>query len=437
MILRDYQISAIEKLRALYAQGRKSPCLVMPTGAGKTPTAAAIIKSALAKGKRVGFLAGRIELLDQAREKLHASGVDDVRVIQADNDTSTTASVFVASAQTFASSKWRGQLPPADILVVDECQHLKARTWLEIAAHYPIRLGLTATPERGDGSALGDVLDSLVVGATVKQLTERGYLVPCRVYAPTQILDTRTLAQEPVDAYLAKCPDTKCIVFCGTVEHARLVAESFRSRGIPAEHVSGAMGNRPNVIARFISGEFRVLVNVSLLIEGFDDPAIESTIFARRFTHAGSYLQALGRILRPHGSKTKATAVDLCGSALVHGTPDLERTYSLEGKAISGADRLAIRQCPGCGGVFSVRDVCPYCALELPKAERSIPKAGRHALGEVTAETERRPWFSAIEAKHPGVCFKCKVPFAKGTRIVWSKGIGSRHQHCNAKKAAA
>lgn len=436
MILRDYQTQAIEHLRALYGQGKKSPCLIMPTGAGKTPTAAAIIKAALGKGKRVGVLAGRLELLGQAVNKLKEAGVDDVRLIQAENDTGASSPVFVASAQTFASKRWAGALPDADLLVVDECQHLKARTWLDIAGHYPVRLGLTATPERGDGSPLGDVLDSLVVGATVKQLTDLGHLVRCRVYAPSTILDTRTLAQEPVNAYLSKCAGSKCVVFAGTVEHAARIAESFRARGIPCEHVAGSMRNRPDVIARFVAGEFRVLVNVALLIEGFDDPAIESTIFARRFTHAGSYLQAIGRILRPSPGKAIATVVDLCGSALVHGTPDLERTYSLEGKAISRADRIAIRQCPACGGVFAAADRCAYCAFEIPKADRSIPKAGNHALGEVSSAVKPTSW--PMRAKRRGVCSSCSQPIEQGAWIMYSSiRREALHTRCASARRAA
>lgn len=416
-VLRPYQQRAIDELRAAYASGRRAPCLVMPTGAGKTPTAAAIIASARARSRRVILLAGRLELLDQAARKLADAGVTDVRVIQAENDSAPDAAVIVASVQTLASKKWQGNLPPADLAVIDECHHVAAKTWAEIARFYPVRLGLTATPERGDGSALSDMFDAIVVGSTVSELTALGHLVPCRVYAPPAIMSPRELAMEPVDAYQRYAAGTKSVVFAVTVKHAEKLAAEFRARGIGAEHVAGDMSSRPDVIARHARGEFPVLVNVSLVVEGYDDPALASAIFAKRFTHVGGYLQAIGRTLRPHASKTGAVVVDLCGSALVHGTPDVEREYSLTGKAISKADRLAIRQCAACGGVSTGRPACPYCSSQFPIATRGIPKAGDIGVDELP-KTKPTSW--PMRAKKVGVCAGCRGQILPGTWIVYS-----------------
>jgi DNA repair protein RadD len=431
--LRDYQLDAIARLRAEYAQGRKAPCLVMPTGAGKTPTAAEIIRLALARGQRPMFLAGRLELLDQAEAKLRAAGIDDVRVIQAERDTAHNG-VVVASVPTLASPRWATQLPPADLLVFDEVQHLKARTWLGVANHYnnAFKLGLTATPQRGDGSPLGDVLDAIVIGATVGQLTERGYLVPCRVFAPPTILDSRSLALDPVDAYLKHCRGQRTIVFCATVEHARRTAEAFTTCGIRAAYVTGEMAERSDVIARYAAGDLDVLVNVNLLVEGWDDPTTSAAIFARRFTHAGSYLQACGRILRPAASKTSATVVDLCGSALVHGTPDSDRQYSLDGKPIRTTDREPLKQCPGCGGVFTARDVCPYCALQQPTAARSLPTATGAGVSEVAPKQKPTSW--PMRAKKRSLCSGCGHQIDVGAWIIYSSSKRTaQHTTCAAK----
>src|SRR5690606_312471 len=188
--LRDYQERAVRDLRAVYASGKRAPCLVMPTGGGKTPTAAEIVRLALAKGNRVLFAAGRIELLNQAVNKLSLAGISEVRVIQAENDNQIVSPITVASIPTLASRRWIGQLPPADLVVLDEVHHVRAaKTWAPIAGHYSQAklLGLTATPARGDGLGLGEILDSIVVGATIQELTPK-YLVPCRVLAPPRIL---------------------------------------------------------------------------------------------------------------------------------------------------------------------------------------------------------------------------------------------------------
>ncbi len=432
MILRPYQQRTIREARALYAAGKRAPVVVLPTGGGKTPIAAEMIKLARARGHRCLFLARRVELIDQCQRTLAASGVE-ARVIQGDRDTAESP-VVVASVPTLATPGWADRLPPADLVIWDECHGIKARTSLELAGRYPLafHLGLTATPARGDNSPLGDVFDSLVIGATVRELTDLGHLVPCRVYAPSQILDSGSLALDPLDAYRKHCAGQRTIVFCGTVDHAATTAAAFRAGGIRAEHVSGSMGNRSSVIARYARGDLEVLVNVALLIEGWDEPSTQSAIFARRFTFPGSYLQAIGRILRPHPGKTTASVVDLCGSALVHGTPDLDREYSLDGKAIRTSDREAIRQCPACGGVFATRDACPYCDTAMPAAPRRTPRSVGAGVGEVTSQTPRRPWHVALEAKRPGVCVKCNAMFPKGTLIVWAKQVGARHVGCPA-----
>jgi predicted RNA-binding Zn-ribbon protein involved in translation (DUF1610 family) len=83
--------------------------------------------------------------------------------------------------------------------------------------------------------------------------------------------------------------------------------------------------------------------------------------------------------LRPAPGKTHATLIDLCGSSLSHGTPDMERQFSLDGKGIAKADREQIRQCPSCGGVFLTADMiagcCPQCGEEMPRREAKEPRA--------------------------------------------------------------
>lgn len=427
MKLREYQERAVRELREQYQAGHRAPVLVMPTGSGKTPTAAEIIRLALAKQNRVLFATDRIELLNQGVRKLADAGITDPRVIQANNDNQSTSPVTVASIPTLATARWLSQLPPADLVVLDECHHLRAeKTWAPVAQNYSAAklLGLTATPARGDGKGLGiecgGVFDSLVVGSTVTELVSLGHLIPCKVMAPPVLMGSRELAQEPVDAYLQHAPETKAIVFCATVEHAKRTADSFISKGISARWLSGESPDRAEIVDAFSRREFDVLVNVNCLIEGFDDPEISTAILAKRFTYVGPYLQALGRILRPFPGKLSATAIDLCGSALVHGTPDIEREYSLDGKGIS-TTRQPIRQCQQCGGVFvsASAQACPFCEFKLPTLTRRQAKALGIQLDEVTAKTDRTSW--PMRAKRPGFCASCRAPIEKGAWIVYSK----------------
>lgn len=424
MILREYQRRAVDSLRAAYSSGKRAPVLVLPTAGGKTIVASEVIRLAVAKGTRVLFAVPRIELLDQAVSKLAAAGITNVRTIQAQNGTGPEdALVTVGSIPTLVTKRWMDAPVPADLVVVDECHHGKARTheeFLKLYAHSKL-LGLTATVQRGDGRGLGDLFDAIVVGATVKELTDLKALVPCKVFSPSRIMDSRELALDPVDAYQRYAPDSKCIVFCSTVEHAKETAESFSQRSIAARWVAGESRDRDEIIAAYSNREFSVLVSVNLFVEGFDDPPTEAAIMARRFTHVGSWLQAIGRTLRPSPStgKRDSKIVDLCGSALVHGTPDLERTYSLQGKGIS-TQKQPIRQCQQCGAVFvsAAAQSCPYCEFKLPALTRAQKKAMGLALEEVDARTKKTSW--PMRAKRHGTCSGCQKLIVPGTWIVYS-----------------
>lgn len=439
MILRPYQERAVRDLRAQYAAGRRAPVLVLPTAGGKTIVASEIIRLSIAKQNRVLFAVPRIELLNQAVSKLATAGITDVRTIQASNDLGNPdAPVVVGSIPTLTTKRWLDAPVRADLVIVDECHHGKARTHEAFLSRYTQSklLGLTATPARGDSQPLGSLFDAIVVGATVKELTELGALAPCKLLAPPQILDTRTLAQDPVDAYERYLSGQKTIVFAATVEQAKQLSERFNARSISSKWLSAESRDREEVLAAYARCEFRVLVNVSLFVEGYDDPSIESAIFARRFTHVGSYLQAIGRVLRPFPGKLHATVVDLCGSALVHGTPDLEREYSLTGKAIRTLAIPSLRQCPACFGVSANPGaVCSYCGHEFPRLARKAPRNANVDLGEVTAKTKPTSW--PMRAKKPGRCAACGGPIEEGAWIIYSKATyTAKHTGC-ARKAAA
>lgn len=292
VILRSYQERAISDLRAQYAAGKRAPCLVLPTGAGKTVIAASIIRSAVARKRRVLFLVHRTELQSQSVAKLENAGVTDLRIIKAGQDIgSREAPVTVASIPTL--TRWEN-LPAADLVVFDECHHVVAKTWARIATAYQRShlLGMTATPQRADGKPLGDIFDSIVVGATVRELIELGHLVPCRVWAPQTPPDSGEIAFDPAEAYRLHARGQRAVIFCVTVDHAEQVAAAMP---VPTRVVHGEMSakDRAAALRDFADGRVLALANVHVLTEGFDCPAATVCILTRKPEHAGTYLQCL------------------------------------------------------------------------------------------------------------------------------------------------
>lgn len=375
--LRDYQAKAIADCRQAYRNDSRAPILVMPTGSGKTRVGVEIARSHLDRvlDGRVLWMAHRTELLDQARNRLEAEGADTDRI-------------RVESIQTLLRMP---QLPRATLVVLDEAHHYAAAEWSHVARYYEgaIRLGLTATPERGDGAALGDIFDHIVLGPTVAELTERGLLVPCDIVGPRRKQRKSVAGGGPLEAYLKWCRCKRTVIYCATVAHAEETAAEFRSEGYRCAVIEGKTHEteRATALTRFADGSLTVLINVYVLTEGWDCPATECIIVARGVGHAGMGLQIIGRGLRPSPGKNRCLVCDLAGSWTAGGLPlptdPVE--YSLEGRAISTLKSLhPLRQCPQCGATYRAGTVreCPRCGFSLPVY---VPRKTREELQAMAA----------------------------------------------------
>jgi DNA repair protein RadD len=147
---RKYQTDVIAEFMRTTAQFRRI-IIVAPTGSGKTVIGAAIIKDYVERHKTVLVLVHRRELVRQTVKKLRELGVW-CGVIAADADrfdVMPLAPVQVASIQTLharAIRTERMELPPADLVVVDECHHATAPTWRNILDAYPDAIILDSCP---------------------------------------------------------------------------------------------------------------------------------------------------------------------------------------------------------------------------------------------------------------------------------------------------
>lgn len=356
-----YQVPAVQKAVASLQQGRHV-CLVSPTGSGKSVMARAIVRAyinPITPPERVSVLTHRYELA--AQMKGHLPGIH-VRSWQA---------VARSTRQTY----------PDHLLVIDECHHsVTGGPWQEALARFPnaTRLGLTATPKDG----LAQVFDEMIVAARYSELLRLGAIVPCRVFRPTEELDG--LAKRPVDEYLLRTPGQQAICFAGSVEDARQIADEFCAAGVFAGVLTGETNKalRNDTIERFRTGALRVLVNVFVATEGFDVPDCSVCIIARGCESVGTYLQMVGRVLRPADGKVCAYLLDLRGVSWRHGAPTQDREYALSGVTIKAAGD-PLRMCPRCGWTYEPGPArCPTCAYR-PSAEEV---RRQRVLGVETAE---------------------------------------------------
>ncbi len=364
--LRPYQVDAIQQARDRIRSGRRAPLLVAPTGAGKTAIAGAVIIAHLAKdpANRVLVVAHRRELIGQMAKSLMRMGVPmvDIGEIIPGVTQRPSARVQVASTQTLRA---RNLMPRATLVVYDEAHHYSSDDWHELTKAYPgvVRIGFTATPMRSDGRGMAPAFDSLVVVSTIKELTALGYLVPCRVIAPKP-LRRPNLSHSPVDAYLAHAKGIRTVVFADFVANAERFVEEFREKGIDAIVIHGSLGDDDRKAALRAHASGAVLVNCMVLTEGWDSPETSCCILARGCGSVGTYLQIVGRVLRPSPGKSDALLIDLTGRSFDdHGPPDSDRTYSLKGKGIrtKGDDEEFAKPCPICGQPIEDGEPCAVC----------------------------------------------------------------------------
>lgn len=373
--LRDYQERTVARTLEHWAVGEKRVCVVAPTGAGKTVMGVATVLRAITtmpEIKRAVWLTHRAELIDQTVPKLEALGID-VGIFASGRMCNIEAPVLAMAWQTALD---REHLPHADLLVIDECHHGRGPKWQTVIEYYAdkYRLGLTATPQRGDGKPLSDVFDHMVVSAKYSELIAAGHLTPCRVFRPHEFI-APDLSKEPLDAYMPFAP-RKGIGFARSVELAEEYAEKFRIAGIKSYCIDGTTSKtqRRNIIKDFAEGHTRFLWSVGVLTEGFDVPDAEVCVLARGCSFTGTMMQMAGRILRSADGKTHGVFLDLPGVTWVHGLPTEDREYSLDGRPISSLGSLKV--CLRCGTCYAPGEEekrgCPSCGY-IDKAEDSAP----------------------------------------------------------------
>lgn len=386
MQLRSYQEQAIQNLRAAYAAGHRAPLLCLPTGGGKTCILASIAASAAARGRNVLILVHRRELIRQTSSKLQWVGLDHGTI--AAGTPSTQQAVQVASVQTLVRRLARMTWQPS-LVIIDEAHHAAAGSWRQILDHWPdaYRLGVTATPCRLDGRGLSEAFDQLVLGPSVADLIDAGFLSAARIYAPPVVadlsgvrrragdyandqaaaaMDRPTVTGDAISHYQRLAAGQQAIAFCCNVKHAVSVCDAFKTAGIAAALLLGDTPDRDQVVAQYAAGVVRVLVTVDVVSEGFDVPAASCAILLRPTQSLGLYLQQVGRVLRPAPGKDAALILDHVGNVTRHGFPDDHRDWRLAEGAVrrSGTAAPSVRTCPECFAAFKPQPQCPVCGAQ-------------------------------------------------------------------------
>jgi len=422
--LRPYQFKGKCEIAEHWRNGVMNVLAVYPTGAGKTVLMASIIAD---EPGATCAIAHRQELVGQISLALARNGVRH-RIIgtqlviktivrkhmkklgKSFYDPSSRHAVAGVDTLVRRGDQLASWLPTVKLWVIDEAHHvLKTNKWGAAVSMFPNArgLGVTATPCRADGMGLGrhadGYFDVMVIGPTMRDLINEGFLTEYRIFAPPSSFhredikvspttgdfnldamrkvvaasslvkhDEKQITGDIVQNYLRIAPGLKGICFVTDIDTANEVAAQFNAAGVAAAALSSRNTDdeREEALDRFERGELTMLVNVDLFGEGFDLPAIEVVIMARPTESFGLYAQQFGRMLRLLLNKMFGILIDHVGNVLRHGLPDAPREWSLdrrEKRSAGKSDVVPVRVCVKCTSVFEkFLDACPYCGEPIP-----------------------------------------------------------------------
>jgi superfamily II DNA or RNA helicase len=333
--LRPYQHDAVAAVFSSWQSGYSAPLIVLPTGSGKTVVFAEIARRIHG---RVLVLAHRRELIHQAADKIKR--VTGIRpgIDMSDLRAKATDRIVIATVQGLARGR-RIEGDPFELVIIDEAHHAlgdnQYGTVLE-AIGAPKRLGMTATPYRGDKKALSDLFDDNPFSMSMLDMIELGKktdgreglcditvrTLPIKVdmsgvhvrqgdFVESEVAEALAPMLDPLaDLIAAEYADKKLLSFCPLRATSRAWTERLQERGLAAEHVQGDSVNRVEILADFARDDIRFLSNSNVLTEGYDEPSIDAVLMLRPTKSRGLFAQMVGRGTRLFPGKERLLVLD-------------------------------------------------------------------------------------------------------------------------------
>ena len=407
--LRPYQVEAV---RSILGQLRdvRSTLLVMATGTGKTQVFCGL--ASLARG-RVLVLAHRDELVSQAANRIEAMTGELAGVEKAELHSQGLERFVVGSVQTLRRK--RIEALPRDsfsLVVVDEAHHCSAVSYRRIIDWFePAKvLGVTATPDRTDRQALGEIFESVAYEYGTWQAITDGWLVPPSVLrvvidsvdlsgvatvagdlAPGQLdeqMGTEQALHGVATPLLEHAGDRKTLVFLPGVASAHGLADVLNARRPGcARALDGTtpLDTRRRMLSDHADGAYQYLANCMVLTEGFDSPEVSCIAMARPTKSRSLYAQILGRGLRTATGKTDCLVLDYTDSSR---RLDLAGPEDVLGQAdsddVTEEARKIVRSDPGerielCEALIRARATVQY-RIEQEELRRSRTTSGRKTV---------------------------------------------------------
>jgi len=405
------------------------PCVVLPTGSGKSIVIAELCKQAITEWPEthIVMLTRSVELINQNAEKLRTIWPGAPMGIYSASAGKKQLGEPITIGGPLSIVRVTKKIGHCDLLLVDEAHdisHKDEGSYRKIINDLMVInpsmrvIGFTASPFRLGHGMITDkpaIFDDLLDPVSIEELIFKGYLATLRskqtsfkfdtsgvhkrggdfVESELQAaVDTSDNNEAMIDEVIKRSDGRKSWMFFATgVKHAEHLRDILLSRGIPAVSVTGNMAkkDREQSIADFKSGKITAITQVGCLNVGFDHPAIDLLVMARPTMSPGLYLQQAGRGMRPHPGKADCLVLDFAGVVETHGPITAVQPPK---KGSSGDGEAPIKVCDECGELVHISAmVCPACGALFPEpVKKSMVLRNDDIMGLEGTDMEVTSW---------------------------------------------
>jgi superfamily II DNA or RNA helicase/HKD family nuclease len=370
-----HQLEMLELIQAERDVHRRHRNLVVAaTGTGKTVVAALdyrrLCPAPPAERPSLLFVAHREEILRQSlrmyREVLSDPDFGELYVGGSRPDRWRHVFASVQSLTAYGVANIAADA--YDVVVIDEFHHAQATTYRRITDHLkPAELlGLTATPERADGTDVRSFFGGRVAAELrLWDALSADLLCPFHYFGVADGVDLSRLqwkagmydqsalsglytgndarARIILKQVHDKVTDVRlmrALGFCVSISHAEYMAAVFNKAGIPSLTVTSGPGSadRADALRRLANREVNAIFTVDVFNEGVDIPSVDTVLFLRPTESATVFLQQLGRGLRRAQDKPVLTAIDFVGHQRK------EFRFDTRYRAITGATKTGLQR---------------------------------------------------------------------------------------------
>lgn len=433
-MLRDYQQNAVDAVGAFLKYRSGHGYVVAPGGSGKSHMIAAVGERVYDGGGRVLVLTRSEKLLTQNRGKFAPAYKENIGTYcAAFGLRQLTRPITIATAQSFSGQT----LPNISVIVVDECDEIsddeESQYQTIFKAHPDARvIGFTATAFRtGSGSI---TWGEEIVNIPLKPLMDAGHLTPPTNKVGTTLdLDTiEVRIGEYVQAQLDEVyknpallalsvrkiaeysKDRRSVlIFCQSITHADIVANALEHNDMPCVVVTGDTDKDEltYILQDFEEGRIKYLVNVALLVRGYDMPSVDMIAVLMATKSKRKWEQILYRGTRLHPNKRDFLVLDMGNNFLTHGPLGSPWTGGAGREGRSSPGKI----CPTCEDFTPPASAsCPCCGYIFPEAElRQVSHASRPDSRSPTVYDPAGDHVVRYEVEN--VLYKIHKSAAKGT----------------------